>query len=316
MSRARGRFAFAGRGQAALQAGPGPLEGAVDRVDRRVDQVGHLVGVVSEDVAEDEHGALAGGQDLQRGHEGQGDGLRLFVACLRAERRGDRPFEQGVRIGLEPHDLAEPGRFGRFDLGDGPLLGRASAGRAQRVETPVGGDPVQPRADRGPSLEPGEALPGGEQRVLEGVLGVLDRSEHPVAVHLELSTVRLGQLSERGAVPGPRPSDELGRHRSTSRHLFALVVHLQYRHRPSRELGAGGAPRSPPSWCLHSSMARKRARKRPPIEGDRDGAREQDRGDLRRRRGDRRRGGACVRGCGRPRPRRRAIDGPAREGGE
>ena len=109
----------------------------------------------------------------------------------------------------------EPGRLGRFILGDVPLLGRASAGGTTRVETPVGGDPVEPRADRGPSLERLEALPGGQQRVLERVLGVLEGSEHPVAVHLELSTVRLGQLSERLAVPGSRPGDQIGRHLST-----------------------------------------------------------------------------------------------------
>ena len=71
----------------------------------------------------------------------------------------------------------------------------------------MGGDPVQPGAQRGASLEPAEALPGGQQRVLEGVLGVLEGSEHPVAVHLELSEVRFGQLPERVAVPGPRPCD-------------------------------------------------------------------------------------------------------------
>jgi hypothetical protein len=51
------------------------------------------------------------------------------------------------------------------------------------------------------------ALPGSQQRVLQGVLGVLEGSEHPVAVHLELSQVRLGHLPERVAVPGPRPCD-------------------------------------------------------------------------------------------------------------
>ena len=136
----------------------------------------------------------------------------LLVAGLRAERHVDRPLEQGVGEGLEPHDLAEPGRLGRLDPGDVPLLGRAPAGRAERVEAPVGGDPVQPGADRGAPLEPAEALPGGQQRVLQGVLGVLEGAEHPVAVHLQLPAVRLGQLPERLAVPGPRPGDQVGCH--------------------------------------------------------------------------------------------------------
>jgi hypothetical protein len=154
-----------------------PFEGAVDRFDGRVQHVGHLVRVESEDVAQDEDSELARRQDLQGGHEGQRDGFGLLVAGLRAERHVDRALEEGVGKWLEPHDLAEPGRLGRFNLGHVPLLGRAS-----RVEAPVGGDPVEPGAERGAAFEPSEALPGGQQRVLEGVLGVLEGSEHPVAV--------------------------------------------------------------------------------------------------------------------------------------
>ena len=50
-----------------------------------------------------------------------------------------------------------------------------------------------------------EALPGGQQRVLEGVLGVGEGPEHPVAVHPQLPQMRLGHRPERAAVPGPRP---------------------------------------------------------------------------------------------------------------
>src|SRR5262249_928836 len=74
-----------------------------------------------------------------------------------------------------------------------------------RVEAPVGGDLVQPGAQRGAPAEPGQALPGGQQRVLQRVLGVGKGSEHPVAVHKQLPAVGLGQLPERVAVPGPRP---------------------------------------------------------------------------------------------------------------
>ena len=205
----------AGWRQAALQAGAGPFEGAVDRLDGRVQHVGHLAGVEPEDVAQDEHGELAGRQYLQCAHEGQGDGFGLLVAGLGAERHVDRPLEEGVGKWLEPYQFTEPGRFGRFNLGHVPLPGRASARRPTRVEAPVGGDPVEPGADRGASLESSEALPGGQQRVLEGVLGVLQGTEHPVAVHLQLSTVRLGQLAERLAVPGPCPADQVGGHHPT-----------------------------------------------------------------------------------------------------
>src|SRR6266850_7312884 len=100
--------------------------------------------VEAEDVAQDEDGQLTGWQDLQGGHEGQGDGFGLLVAGLRAERHLDRTLEEGVGKWLKPYDLAEPGRLGRFNLGHVPLLGGSSAGRATRVEAPVGGDPVEP----------------------------------------------------------------------------------------------------------------------------------------------------------------------------
>src|SRR5580698_10921483 len=101
----------------------------------------------SEDVAQDEDGELARRQDLKALHEGQGDGFGLHVARLRAERHVDRTFEESVGKWLEPYDLAEPKRLGQFDPGHVPFLGGSPAGRAKRVEAPVGGDPVEPGTD-------------------------------------------------------------------------------------------------------------------------------------------------------------------------
>src|SRR5262249_21629937 len=135
------------------------------------------------------------------------------------------------------------------NLWDIPLLGPASTGRTKRVEAPVGGDPVEPGADRGTSLERSEALPRGQQCVLQDVLGVLQGSQHPVAMDVKLSTVRLGQLSERLSVPGPGPGDQVGRQYSS---LVSLSRFLQYRHRPNRELGGGECtPIFSTWWCLH-----------------------------------------------------------------
>ena len=120
----------------------------------------------SEDVAQDEDSELARRQDLKGGHESQRDRFGLLVAGLRAKRHVDRTLEEGVGKWLEPYDLAEPGRLGRFNLGHVPLLGGSSAGRATHVEAPVGGDPVEPCAYRGASLESSEALPCGQQRFL------------------------------------------------------------------------------------------------------------------------------------------------------
>jgi hypothetical protein len=62
--------AAGGRQALALEAGAGPLERAVHRLDRGIQHAGHLAGVVAEDIAQDEHRDLAGRQDLQGGHEG------------------------------------------------------------------------------------------------------------------------------------------------------------------------------------------------------------------------------------------------------
>src|SRR5215469_7072136 len=66
------------------------------------------------------------------------------------------------------------GRLGRYNPGHVPLFGGSPAGRAACVEATVGGDPVEPGAERGAFLEPSEALPGGQQRVLHGVLAILE----------------------------------------------------------------------------------------------------------------------------------------------
>ena len=199
-------------GPAVLQAGACPLEGAGDRLDRRVQHVGHLARTEAEDVAQDQHGDLAWRQDLQGGHECKRDRFLLVVAGLRAGRHAEGAFEEGVGIRLQPEDLAESGRRGWFDVGHVPLLGRPAAGRATRVEAGVGGDPVEPGSQRGVSLEPPEAPPGGQQGLLKGVLGILHRTEHPVAVHPELAPVRLGELFEGIAITGAGPRDLVGRH--------------------------------------------------------------------------------------------------------
>jgi hypothetical protein len=63
---------------AALQRSAGPLEGAGHRLFGRVEDLRHLPGVESQHVAQDQHGPLAGRQQLQRGHEGQRDGFPGF----------------------------------------------------------------------------------------------------------------------------------------------------------------------------------------------------------------------------------------------
>ena len=207
------------------------------------------------------------------------------VAGLGAERSVGA-LEEGVGIRLEPDDFAEPVGSGGSTAGmSHSLAGRRLADRT-RVQAAVGGDPVEPGADRGASLEPSEALPGGQQRLLQGVLGVLERAEHPVAVHLQLSTVGLGQLAERVAVAGPRPGDQVGRH--TLPPSVTCRAPLVSTPAEPANWAVDGRPLSTRGVSLRRRHLRADSRSGAQ-KGARDDAEGQGRGDLRSRRRDRRR---------------------------
>ena len=72
----------------------------------------------------------------------------------------------------------------------------------EAVEAEVGRDPVQPGPERHRAVE-GEGrptAPGVKERLLNEILGVLERAEHPVAMHPQLPTVPLEQRAERRPV--------------------------------------------------------------------------------------------------------------------
>jgi hypothetical protein len=58
-------------------------------------------------------------------------------------------------------------------------------------------------------LEPGDVLPGGQERLLDRVLGVQGRAEDAVAVQLQLTPVPLDQLGEGIRVASLRPGDQV-----------------------------------------------------------------------------------------------------------
>lgn len=76
-----------------------------------------------------------------------------------------------------------------------------ATGGAAGVEAAAGAYAIQPSADRRSPLEATQALPGRQQRLLEGVLGVLYGAEHPVAVHFQLPLVTVDELAECRLVP-------------------------------------------------------------------------------------------------------------------
>ena len=61
-------------------------------------------------------------------------------------------------------------------------------------------------AHRAATLEPRQPAPGGQQRLLHRLVGVVQRAEHPVAVPSELAAVTGDQLGERLLVAGLRGS--------------------------------------------------------------------------------------------------------------
>ena len=92
---------------------------------------------------------------------------------------------------------AHPDRSPRRPATAGP-----GAACPKHVETGVGRDPVQPGAKRaGATVTEARApAPGAQEGLLDDVLGVLERAQHPVAVDLKLAPVAVERRGERGLV--------------------------------------------------------------------------------------------------------------------
>ena len=191
----RGRF---GVGEVARgERRPGPLERAVHRCDGGVEERGDLVGLPVQHLAQDQHGPLPGRQLLQGGDEGEADRLP-----------GDRHLGRVV-VGAEDAavgDRLQPAVLGQGVAGTGrcrhgrPEIHRAGPplASAEEVEADVGGDAVEPGAQRRPSLEAIDAAPRPDQRLLGGVLGLERRAQHAVAVAGELDPVLLELAFDSG----------------------------------------------------------------------------------------------------------------------
>jgi hypothetical protein len=193
------------------QGGPPALERASHRIGRGLEDARGLGPAEAEHVTQHDDGALAGRQQLQRRDERQGDRLGGLVPCLRSRLGAGQLIEQQVWIRFEPGHVAEPGRLGRIGPGLRAVHRHPPATGAQGIEAAAGGNPVEPGADRGPFFEAPEPAPGGQQRLLERVLGVLGGAEDPVAVNLQLVPVRVDKLPERFLVAGPGPGRQVRR---------------------------------------------------------------------------------------------------------
>ena len=184
-------------------------EGAAHRLLAGVEHRRDLFGAEAEDVPQDQDSSLTWWQQLEGGHERQRDGLACLDAGIGAGCGVLDPLQEQVGVGLQPHHVAGGVRLGVGACRHGDSRGLTPARGAQSHEAPVGRDPVQPGAYRRPDLEPADVLPGGEERLLDGVLSVLGRAEDAVAVQLQLTPVSLDQLGEGVRVTGLRPGDKI-----------------------------------------------------------------------------------------------------------
>ena len=214
-------------------------ERAADRLLAGVEHRRDLFRAEAEDVPQDQDGPLTWREQLEGSHERQGDGLACLDTGIGTGCSVLDPLEEQIGVGLQPHHLAGGVRLGVGAYRHGDFRGLTPASGAESHEAAVGRDPVQPRANRRPGFEPGDVLPGGEERLLDGVLSVLGRAEDAVAVQLQLTPVFLDQLGEGIRVAGLRPGDQIGVDENPPIRVASAVslVRLRYRRRTNPKSG-------------------------------------------------------------------------------
>ena len=169
----------AARRQAFARGCPGSLQGAVERRDAQPQHLRRVRSGEAEDVAQHQRRPLSPRQVLQQRDERQVHRLARLVAGLGpGVVRG-----RSRRVGLEPRNLFQrrAGREVDRELSSSTALDQGQA--------TVGGDAVEPGTHVAARRQPVERRPCPDQRLLDGILGILDRPEHPVAVHLQLGPV-------------------------------------------------------------------------------------------------------------------------------
>src|SRR5207248_11768744 len=142
-----------------------------------------------DDVAHQQHRALTWRQMLQRSDERELGRLTLVEQGFGSWRRVRDGIEQAIRIRFQPRHFMRQ----RADL-----LGQQAAWAArERRQAGIRRDAIQPRSRRRLLLKGGPRPPGPEQRLLDQVLSVQNRTQHAVAVHVQLAATLPYQVFER-----------------------------------------------------------------------------------------------------------------------
>src|SRR4051794_28177194 len=123
-----------------------------------------------------------------------------------------------IGIGVEMHWLALlPHRYDNL---------AAACALCQHCQTDVRGDPIEPGTEWGAWLEAIELAPGAQQCLLERIIRVCERAEHPIAMDMQLPLMRQRQRTERAFVSRSR----CGKAFALCLHGF-VKVHIQH-HMP------------------------------------------------------------------------------------
>ena len=119
-----------------------------------------------------------------------------MVAGSSGRRATRPPSRRAPAPARAPRPARPAGRRGRELGAPRPVGSGRRLAAVQRGEAGVGGDPVEPGAQRGPALEAVVGAPGAQVGLLHQVLGVVHRAEHPVAVRQQLAPVLAGHREE------------------------------------------------------------------------------------------------------------------------
>ena len=180
-----------------------PEQQAIDARRGQLKGFGHLGLGKTNDIMKEEAGSLARCQPLQGSDERESDVLAPHYLVLGVCRWA------GTGDGLDPLD---------FCVGStGHLVGitRRSQGqgvnpafpRAQGVKADIGGNAIQPSSEWAGGVIGLKSAPRPDERVLERVLGVGSRSQHPVTVAKEGSLMWSNSCSEGSFITLDRTSD-------------------------------------------------------------------------------------------------------------
>ena len=168
----------------------------------------HRSGVVRwpvERIAKDQDRSLSRRKMLDRCEECELDRLSHDGGVVRLRALVD----EAVGVRLQPREVGRRNRTGAEIRSRAFLVWHEAPRPAlEDPEAGVGRDPIEPGSERRAPVVRLAAAPGAEEGVLDCVLGVLERAEHPVGVHLQLGAMPFDERRKRSGVAPRRRGDQ------------------------------------------------------------------------------------------------------------